>query len=100
MQHDEHMKAWHCHILNVKIDGMNMIWWMDAMGPLAKQAALMNPVNANDAWWEGFRAYYENETTNPHSISGPNGEEVPAYWYFEAGWWYAALSLIRELEDR
>lgn len=57
---------------------------------LAKE---MRPVNANDAWWEGFKAYHEDKMENPNLISTPKGEDVPAYWYWDAGWWFASLNV-------
>lgn len=51
----------------------------------------MHPINANDAWWAGWEACVNGETENPYPISGPNGESVPAYWFWDAGWWYRCL---------
>lgn len=53
----------------------------------------MHPANANDAWWSGFEAALTGETANPFPISGPNGEDVPAYWFWDAGWWYNTLNM-------
>lgn len=59
---------------------------------LSKNAKAMTPSNANDAWWAGFRDCCEGKTECPHLISGPAGEDIPEYWYWDAGWWFASYN--------
>ncbi len=65
---------------------------------LDELAKAMKPSNANDAWWAGFRAYCEGVVVNPSLISGPNGEDIPEYWYWDMGWWFGSMNDINSMK--
>lgn len=68
------------------------------MSALKQVTEAMRPTFANDAWWKGFRAAYEDVAENPYKISGPNGEDGVDYWFWEAGWNYGAYE-VRNVVD-